>query len=519
MFDRPLSFWERNAPYLIVFICILRLILGGLVGLGDDEAYYWDWSRNLQLSYYDHPGMVAWLIKASCTLFGQNAFAVRLPFILCNSLATLFLALLALDQFNLRTAIWAALLHTFVPLYAIGGMMAVPDAPMGMFWALAAWISWRIFSLTLTAGLFNSDERIPFLNWCVLGIVVGLGILSKYTFVLLPASLLLFMLTDHRFRRLFLVPGFGAAFLIAVVAGFPILIWNAQNGWASFAFHLSERQHGGGGMQLARWVQFWGSQLAYYSPLIFLLNLLALLVSLIRSREPQWKFLFWLSAPTLALFTMQALFAEFKPHWTAPAHFSLLIATAKLFEEGFEGREEFQKAFRRKVIFWANAVFVIPLFVLYHFAVVAPILPSLASAINSHVRWEAKFDPTNDLYGWDQLAKHLEKLRAEREQNGIGKPYLASSRYQLVSQLAFATKEKVYRLSPGTDQYTFWQSPKVIESLKDRPMLFISDNRYERDPRNDADYTGVFSMCAELEPLHIRRGKIYARTFSIYECR
>ena len=64
------------------------------------------------------------------------------------------------------------------------------------------------------------------------------------------------------------------------------------------------------------------------------------------------------------------------------------------------------------------------------------------------------------------------------------RPYLASSRYQLVSQLAFATKEKVYRLSPGTDHYTFLQTPEVMAALKDKPMIFVSDNRYERDPRH-----------------------------------
>ena len=96
---------------------------------------------------------------------------------------------------------------------------------------------------------------------------------------------------------------------------------------------------------------------------------------------------------------------------------------------------------------------------------------------------------------------------------------MASSRYQLVSQLAFATKEKVYRLSPGTDHYTFLQTPEVMGALKDKPMIFVSDNRYERDPRGDIALYGVFSMCAELEPFVFSRNGVYARTFRIYDCR
>jgi hypothetical protein len=89
----------------------------------------------------------------------------------------------------------------------------------------------------------------------------------------------------------------------------------------------------------------------------------------------------------------------------------------------------------------------------------------------------------------------------------------------MVAQLAFASKETVYRLSPGMDHYTYLQTPAVMEKLRDKPMLFVSDNRYERDPRGDIAYSGLYSMCAELEPFVVKRNEIYARTFRIYDCR
>lgn len=519
MFDRPLSPLERLIPVLLVAVFVMRLVLGGMVGLGDDEAYYWDWTRHLQLSYFDHPGMIAWMIKASVSIFGDTTFAIRLPAVICNSLATLFLFLLALEMFNMRTALYAALLHTLIPIYALGGMMAVPDAPMGLAWSFLAWIGWRVAIRASTGNFFGTEDRVSIGTWLLIGLMVGFGFLSKYTSVLVSVSLVLFYFFDSRLRRLLASPGFGVALFIAVIAMFPVLIWNAKNGWPSFAYHLSERQAGGGGANLVRWAQFWISQLGFFTPTVFVLNIFALLIALFRSNEIQWRYLFWLSFPTIALFTTQALFAEFKPHWSAPGHLLLLIASARLFEEGFGGREEFQKAFRRRLVGWSMALFLVPLFVLFHFAVLSPVIPALAQVALPAANWDPKFDPTNDLYGWDELARYLNVIRDDREKSGIPRPYLASSRYQLVSQLAFATKETVYRLSPGVDHYTYLQTPEVMATLKDRPMIFVSDNRYERDPRGDIALYGVFSMCAELEPFVFSRNGVYARTFRIYDCR
>jgi hypothetical protein len=519
MFDRPLNPYERMLPVFFIAVFIMRLALGGMTGLGDDEAYYWDWSRHLQLSYFDHPGMIAWLIRGSTSVFGDTAFAVRLPAILCNTGATLFLFFLALDMFNLRVALYAALLHTVLPIFALGGMMAVPDAPMGLIWAFMAWLGWKIASKVSGGTFLGAEDRVSPALWVLMGVAFALGFLSKYTTVLVGGSLLLYFFFDSGLRRVLVSTGFGTAILIIMAGTLPVLIWNGQHEWGSFAYHLHGRQTGGGGANFTRWLQFWVAQAAFFTPVVLILNLVGLMTAILRSSDARWRYLFWLAFPTLLLFTVQALFAEFKPHWPAPAHFTLLIASAKLLEEGFGGREDFQRSARRRLVGWAIAIFVVPLFILFHVAVLSPVIPKLAQFFVPAANWDPKFDPTNDLYGWDALAKHLSKIRDDRVANGTGRPYLASSRYQLVAQLAFATKERVYRLSPGADNYTYLQTPDVIEKLRDRPMLFISDNRYERDPRGDIAYYGVFSMCAELEPFVFKRGDIYARTFRIYDCR
>ena len=47
---------------LIGVLALLRLLSAWKFPLSGDEAYYWEWSRRLALSYVDHPPLVAWTI-------------------------------------------------------------------------------------------------------------------------------------------------------------------------------------------------------------------------------------------------------------------------------------------------------------------------------------------------------------------------------------------------------------------------------------------------------------------------
>ena len=77
--------------------------------------------------------------------------------------------------------------------------------------------------------------------WWRAGLCLGLGLLSKYTIGLLGLSMFIFMLLDSRSRRWFRRwEPYGAA-LLALAVFSPVIIWNSQNDWASFAFQTSRR--------------------------------------------------------------------------------------------------------------------------------------------------------------------------------------------------------------------------------------------------------------------------------------
>src|SRR4051794_19909090 len=112
---------------LIVAAVLLLGFLGHLrylthdcpVDLSGDEAHYWDWSRKLDLSYYSKGPLVAYIIRASCTLVGRDVmWAVRLPALILAIGTGLVTYLLALKLFKSdRVALGAVLLNASVPMF------------------------------------------------------------------------------------------------------------------------------------------------------------------------------------------------------------------------------------------------------------------------------------------------------------------------------------------------------------------------------------------------------------------
>ena len=69
----------RDWSLVVALPVLLRLCLIGTFPLCEDEAYYWEWSRNLALGYHDQGPGVALAIRLGTTLFGDGEFGVRFP--------------------------------------------------------------------------------------------------------------------------------------------------------------------------------------------------------------------------------------------------------------------------------------------------------------------------------------------------------------------------------------------------------------------------------------------------------
>ena len=500
----------KNDPRANIFFLVfclalfaLRFYVAGAVGLGDDEAYYWDWSRSLDWSYYDHPGMTAWLIRLATLVFGQTAFAVRFFAVVCNTATAFMVWLLAKQMFGEKTARLATGFYLLTPGFSLGALLMVPDAPMGFFWLASIYVVAQILFVDghrladSTLAKFAMSEptqrsrQAKLRIWALAGMTLGLGLISKYTIALLAISFVGLFSSHLSWRQFLARRGFWLTVAISATCCFPIIYWNTQRGWPTFWFHLHDRQTGGGGANLDRWLQFWVSQIALLTPPVFCLVIAALVTGARRLEDARWRFMIFCSVPVLALFYLQALFAEFKPHWPMPAYVVLFIGAAELMVALH--RQGKTRSYR--LVLTATLLFLVPLNTVFYAGTLYPVVPKVAKFFAPAMRdkWDPKFDPTNDLYGWEQAAQEVRALQEAEFAKTGRKPFLASSRYQLTAQLAFATQYEVWRVSPTKDEYSFIQSDARKSSLVGQDAIYVVDNRYKREPERD----GQFADCTE----------------------
>ncbi|MCA9311778.1 MAG: glycosyltransferase family 39 protein [Phycisphaerales bacterium] len=221
--------WRAAAVIIVSYLVILRLVYLGGPDLLMEEAYYWNYAQHPSLSYLDHPPMVAWLIWLGTHIFGNTEFGIRIGAFACWGIAAFFTYLMARDAYGKSVAIRTVMLLACLPFFMAVGFFMTPDAPLTACWAGALYFFQR--------ALIDGRRR----AWLGTAVCIGLGFLSKYTILLLAPAMLIFMLLDPRARRWFRRPEPWAAGVLALALALPVVIWNAQNNWASFAFQSVRR--------------------------------------------------------------------------------------------------------------------------------------------------------------------------------------------------------------------------------------------------------------------------------------
>src|SRR6478735_1654916 len=121
----------RNTALLILALVALRLVAAAFTPITFDEAYYWMWSKNLAGGYYDHPPMVAFVIRLGTMIAGDTELGVRLVSVLLALPMSWAVYQSAVVLFGgRRVAATSAILLNVTLMAAVGTMIVTPDAPL-----------------------------------------------------------------------------------------------------------------------------------------------------------------------------------------------------------------------------------------------------------------------------------------------------------------------------------------------------------------------------------------------------
>jgi len=341
--------WRRRALLLIAGAAVFRLLCLLLVPmqLVPDEAYYWDWSRQLAWCYYSKPPMVAWLIAGATHLLGTAEWSVRLPAALLNIVTLGALYLLGARMFSRAVGFLAALAFVVTPATFASGFFMTIDAPLLCAWAVALLCTWHALHAARAATGW----------WLGAGLAVAAGIFSKQMMLLFPLLLVIFIALHRAYWPVLRRASFYLVPLCAVLALVPLLWWNAQHDWVML-------QHTAGHFQSTRpwyafglsWLHFIGTQAGLISPLLWLLLVAVGLLTLrhYQAVPPAARFLAVFSIVPLAAIMLLSLRQRILPNWPAVFYVAGAVLAAAAVADAFSLRT--RTHLWARVFPWALAV-------------------------------------------------------------------------------------------------------------------------------------------------------------------
>ena len=420
---------------LLLAMVTLRYWVAGHSDFETDEAYYWLWSRRLATSYYDHPPMVAYLIRLGTSLFGDTVVAIRSMAILgIIAISVLLYMLMAILFGDARLGLMSVLWFNVTPHTGFFSVIMFPDTPAMLFWVLtcvAAALVWR-----------SGDGK----WWYLLGIAAGLLLLSKYTGVFLLFGIVAWLLSSAEMRFWLKRREPYLAALITLILFSPVILWNAEHGWVSFIKQFGRAFETSADGGLANMGAFIGTQAAFVSPLIFAFIVVGLAVAAwrgLRRQEANWLLLALSAAPMSLYFLVHASSAEVLAQWPSATYPTGIVAAVAAFAAPVRSLDR-RRPFTRygfEAAPWVGLIFTLTLF--------AQMTVRPASILAAH-------DPLSRFFGWSELSL---KTRAALEAHHAA--YIASNEHSIGATLAFylrgitvfQTSERMrYEFMPPVDQ-------------------------------------------------------------------
>jgi 4-amino-4-deoxy-L-arabinose transferase-like glycosyltransferase len=464
------------------------------------EAYYWEWSKDLAWGYFDHPPMIAFVIRLFTMLGGDSAFYIRLGALVLSVLTTIVLYLLARDMFGKRQALVVCSVIQIVPFFAAGSIVSVPDAPLAFFWICTVYFVSR-------ATLFNQKRL-----WYAAGVSLGLALMSKYHSSLLVPCVLVYLVLSKDMRVWLLRKEPYLAVLVGLLVFLPNLLWNIEHHATTFRFLLVER-HGEVEFSIKGVLIFVAGFLVMLSPL-FAVVAVRFIPRIGRAafREYDDRYLLLLSTslPPIIFFGLLSPFMHIGAHWVAVGYTTLCLAVISLLME---------KQPSGKISLFNGFPLISIIFSLV-FVVGAHLFVAIAASIPPNVKFAGGTynllisEKQEEFYGWEELSVKLQEIA--KSMPDPERTFFISHGYRFASHLRFLVGAKFQTRTTGfnewKNQYAVWND---LDSLKGWDAVFVEKDRSNKDPEL---LMKIFERVGPFEELEIRVNHFKVRSFYIIRC-
>ncbi len=484
------------SKYTIWIILIIHFIIWftvfNFLDIHPDMADHWIWSRYLAFGYYEHPPFVAFTMRIITLVFSDIVLGLKLGSVLFSVIILYLAYLVAEEFFERKTALVFVLILISTPYFSTGSVFWHIDQPYMAFWLICL----------LIIGKYITTQN-P--NWMILfGLSAGLGAMSKYIMILLPLSMIVWMISNKHSRKLLTnwQTYVGALLAFAIVA--PNIYWNSQNDWVTFGFVLDKGLKGASfGVHFMHFIvsQFFLFSVVYSVYFWWQLGTKNLNPTIFSNGKiivsQKWKFLLYSGLVPFLFFTVTSfLGSRTDPHWVNVAYFSFFMLLARFVVINIaQGQTS-----RQVTMFFTSTVL--------NYSLLAVVLIQI-----HYIFIPYQFPDTPSLKvmtGWNKTAVQIKELC---EYNKIKVPdYVVSREYQLSSALGLYMENNPWPHAIEKKERNMWSPVRTVR--KNGALLVCPRSECEGLLEDSKDrFKSAFKYLGEVQTLHngkvLRKLKIF----------
>ena len=494
--------YKKHLFWLLLIIAIIKIVVAGLVELGNDEVYYWTYALQPDYNHFDHPPIVGFLIRlTSLNLHWASGISLRLGAILGCTLSSYFIFLLGKAIANEKTGWYAVLIYN-TSVYAgfIAGLFILPDSPQMPFWTASLYLMSQIIAL-------EKDKKLSY--WLGLGLLIGLACLCKVHGLYLWAGFGLFIMLKRTKWLLNWRIYLGIA--LTLLCFTPIVYWNIQNDFITYKFHSERVSH-----TSLLWdglLQEILGEFAYQNPIVYILIVVGVIFFFRNKNKFKEGINTWLvcmSIPMILFFWLIALLNPSLPHWSGPGFIPLYFIAATYLSNRTD------RLYPLFIKIGGGLV----VFVLMAGVALARFAPSNVGGSNKYENYGAN-SLTLDISGWEDFGNDFKTLEEKEVATGLMKknsPILINNWFpagHLLFYVARITGQPLIGIGKLTDIHKFAWLNKTMPPIK------LGDDAYCIVPSNlpfdvAQNYGFYFTTVQPPTIINQVRGGKMVRYFKIY---